>query len=605
MSTESPKGDCLVARAVPLMDPAEQLSQHLEKLRIEEANRRKNLKYEAVNSVSPADFVTLQSIRSSALARKTNTTSKLSRNGPALLGDLLNTHAIKGDKKQTKSAGEKNEKTTTTDENSNERNDEKNIEGGRKRDSKKDIKEKRAEEIDSDLLSRGPVRHVRPSPPTHPYHYGQIPYGTAPQTEITDISMYIGYGNGYECGSTWNYNLLNGSHSASTTPDTVSSEGYNSSSPSQDSPKATRQDLIEKLQSTDFLSDDNELPESLQDFILQYSNQYTKEEGSRIRPPSTDSGVSSPMSARYAPYDSPQIPQGTSSSGPNTPSQTRLSPRSSDGNTAKARLHALIKEKDLASGFHWAVTCATASSQLSRDNDGDTPLHIVAAHMDLAKIYALCETLRKTKKDNENPFDVTNKYNETPLYIAAVQGNVEVVEYLLELGADPNAYTTRGERTTALHQVAIRGNMEMLNTLINSRGIRLNDMNGRGETTVLHAVRMNGIVDEHSGEPLDTREVIGQLLRAGADPSIAENITGKTIVHYAVNRMDVDMLDYLKSLVDDDVFTELANRADFHGDTAVDILCSSLPSEPTDPKVRQEVYIRLLASGAIGNMSRA
>jgi hypothetical protein len=41
--------------------------------------------------VTPADFVALQSIRSSALARKTNTTSKFGRAGAALFADLLNT----------------------------------------------------------------------------------------------------------------------------------------------------------------------------------------------------------------------------------------------------------------------------------------------------------------------------------------------------------------------------------------------------------------------------------------------------------------------------------------------------------------------------------
>ena len=40
-------------------------------------------------TADPADFVTLQSLRSSALARKTNTTSKFGRDGAALFADLL------------------------------------------------------------------------------------------------------------------------------------------------------------------------------------------------------------------------------------------------------------------------------------------------------------------------------------------------------------------------------------------------------------------------------------------------------------------------------------------------------------------------------------
>lgn len=44
-----------------------------------------------IKVADPADFVTLQSLRSSALARKTNTTSKFGRDGANLFADLLAT----------------------------------------------------------------------------------------------------------------------------------------------------------------------------------------------------------------------------------------------------------------------------------------------------------------------------------------------------------------------------------------------------------------------------------------------------------------------------------------------------------------------------------
>lgn len=63
----------------------------------------------------------------------------------------------------------------------------------------------------------------------------------------------------------------------------------------------------------------------------------------------------------------------------------------------------------------------------NRDADGDTPLHIVAAHNDLGKIYALCETLRKTMNENDdNVFNVSNNFGETPLYVAVLQRSIEV-----------------------------------------------------------------------------------------------------------------------------------------------------------------------------------
>uniref|UniRef100_A0A1I7X2V2 ANK_REP_REGION domain-containing protein n=1 Tax=Heterorhabditis bacteriophora TaxID=37862 RepID=A0A1I7X2V2_HETBA len=91
MAPEPKKGDCLVSRAVPcvLSNSAQELAEKLEQLTVEETTSEKKLQ-KVANNISPSDFVTLQSIRSSALARKTNTTSKFSRGGPALFNDLLN-----------------------------------------------------------------------------------------------------------------------------------------------------------------------------------------------------------------------------------------------------------------------------------------------------------------------------------------------------------------------------------------------------------------------------------------------------------------------------------------------------------------------------------
>lgn len=104
---------CLVARAVPgslpptnnenaLMTAAnsvDALTDNLKKLTVQNStsvsasNTSGTTKKSSRtgDTITPADFVTLQSLRSSALAKKTNTTSKFGRDGANLFADLLAT----------------------------------------------------------------------------------------------------------------------------------------------------------------------------------------------------------------------------------------------------------------------------------------------------------------------------------------------------------------------------------------------------------------------------------------------------------------------------------------------------------------------------------
>lgn len=89
----------LVARAVPCALPVsdalkndDSLVEDLKKLSLQNGTSHKSKEKKSLrtmDTISPADYVTLQSLRSSALARKTNTTSKFTRNGANLFADLL------------------------------------------------------------------------------------------------------------------------------------------------------------------------------------------------------------------------------------------------------------------------------------------------------------------------------------------------------------------------------------------------------------------------------------------------------------------------------------------------------------------------------------
>lgn len=112
MSSEK-SGTCLVARAIPSKIPAKEVKPDEADILVEGIKKmtvsvkspttktspiqtattvtkeRKSLR--AGDAISPTDFITLQSLRSSALAKKTNTTSKFGRDGANLFADLLAT----------------------------------------------------------------------------------------------------------------------------------------------------------------------------------------------------------------------------------------------------------------------------------------------------------------------------------------------------------------------------------------------------------------------------------------------------------------------------------------------------------------------------------
>ncbi|MQL20513.1 ankyrin repeat domain-containing protein, partial [Escherichia coli] len=142
-------------------------------------------------------------------------------------------------------------------------------------------------------------------------------------------------------------------------------------------------------------------------------------------------------------------------------------------------------------------------------------------------------------ENDDNVFNVSNNFGETPLYVAVLQRSIEVVEYLLELGASPNSRSSRAVGDSPLHFATARGMNNMVEALLSKREIRVNETNDDGQTSLLCAVKMHGMMDEQTQHKIDNKSIIEMLIKAGADPTIAETSTGKTIVHHAVDKMDV------------------------------------------------------------------
>uniref|UniRef100_A0A914DIV6 Uncharacterized protein n=1 Tax=Acrobeloides nanus TaxID=290746 RepID=A0A914DIV6_9BILA len=410
----------------------------------------------AGDAISPTDFITLQSLRSSALARKTNTTSKFARDGANLFADLLAT-----DEKEEKPVEQK--PTPETDSQENDKKEHKAEKSEAKKDGKttetKESENTENDEKSSELLARGPIKAARMPTTYQPYsssgtsRYGMMAPQALPQGPH-DPMNYQNNGN-YYYGSDY-YPVMTPAtmnpwlnyrddHSNSSTPDTVHSDnGYGSSSSYSPQYQGAYVDQKIPREEMDRLLNvnkaDNELPDAISDFILQYSRRYTDKQqqeaengttsrksstGSQSshhleRPGSADSGCNSPLSAGSAPHSSPAHPSG-GTSGPSTPtSDPRFQSRTDRTTTgrptnstrhAKERFRQMINEEQMDEAWVW--TCRFIQefpgAICYQDNDRDSLLHIVTHHMDCAKVFTLVEQMLKTEYAcSYKPFDMPN-----------------------------------------------------------------------------------------------------------------------------------------------------------------------------------------------------
>jgi hypothetical protein len=702
---------CLVARAMPCALPASQsikadlngadaLVNEIKRLSLsnkQNASKPKDKKSQrSMDAISPADFVTLQSLRSSALARKTNTTSKFARDGANLFADLLAEE--KPEKKETAEVEEKKvaeEKKEATDASDVEKKEEVKVEeNADKKDAtekKESTEEKETEkegeekdENDGELISRGPVRTTRTPMAFHPYGGKTLHYGAAAQSAVEDPTSYSsgGYENNYDYspGQNWYYGNRDVIASNSSTPDTLFSDnGYSSATSPQNYynnyyqpptaqqqnyypqaavPSAQAQQTMPQSKTAEVASmgfadhklttselnrllstnteGETELPESLSDFILKYSRRYTN--GSEDvdayttiknsfspsssntspqhhkRPLSADSGCDSPLSAGSAPQTSPAQPHG-GISGPSTPTSDQHRYQSKTGGAplsvesqqrpAKEKLRALISDDDMDQAWAWTCKCMMyfPGALSYQDPDRDTLLHIVTKLMDFAKIYTLVERMLKLENaSSHRMFDMPNKMNETPLFLAVERRCPEIVEYLLEAGANPNTQTLRHERDASLHYAATRGMFDVVSTICNHPRTNINAQNGMGLTPLLCAVKNHGALEEESQRIIDSRLTIQQLLACGADPMIPDATNGRTVIHYVVDCMDPALIEIFKKSISEETMTDLVNTPDLCMETPLNVLQSMGNIDETR---RSALCMELITCGASNQATKS
>lgn len=160
----------------------------------------------------------------------------------------------------------------------------------------------------------------------------------------------------------------------------------------------------------------------------------------------------------------------------------------------------------------------------ARTGLGETPLHYLAVENHIEAIKALVE-----KKGAD--VNTLNDFGGSPISDAARLGYVDLVKYLLSVGAK---LRIPQQKELVLHAAVRSGSAEMVKVIL-SAGAAVNDVESLDETALHVAAE-----DDHV-------EIARLLLEAGADPT-AKRIFDQTPLDVAVNHGATRVRDELLKL---------------------------------------------------------
>ena len=167
----------------------------------------------------------------------------------------------------------------------------------------------------------------------------------------------------------------------------------------------------------------------------------------------------------------------------------------------------------------------------TRDERGRTAL-LLAVHENYVDI---AEALILSGADVNALDDI----NDSPYLYAGAEGRLEILRMTVAAGADPNSVNRYGG--TALIPAAHHGHVETVKYLLTT-DVNIDHVNYLGWTALLEAVILGSGGDAH-------HSIVDMLLRAGADPNIADN-EGISALDHARSKGQKSIIQLIEEYID-------------------------------------------------------
>uniref|UniRef100_A0A8C3XTC0 Nuclear factor NF-kappa-B p105 subunit n=1 Tax=Chelydra serpentina TaxID=8475 RepID=A0A8C3XTC0_CHESE len=162
-----------------------------------------------------------------------------------------------------------------------------------------------------------------------------------------------------------------------------------------------------------------------------------------------------------------------------------------------------------------------------QDENGDNVLHLAIIHLHSELVRNLIEVVLDFNSDDI--INMRNDLYQTPLHLAVITKQADVVEDLLRAGADVSLLDRHGN--SILHLAAKEGDDTILNILLKHKKTSpmINHSNGEGLNVIHMAVMANSI------------PCLRQMIAAGADVNAQEQKSGRTALHLAVEQENISL----------------------------------------------------------------
>lgn len=196
--------------------------------------------------------------------------------------------------------------------------------------------------------------------------------------------------------------------------------------------------------------------------------------------------------------------------------------------------------------YHSGIVMATR-----QDEDGDTALHIAVVQGELGIVCKLIQLLVLAGRS----LDIYNNLRQTPLHLAVITKQPNMVETLLRAGAEPSALDRNGQ--TALHLCCEYNQRDCLSVVLSLSTL----------STCLEIRNYEGLSPLHLAVLQGRKDLARLLLSAGADINVMDVKSGQSPLMHAVENNNADMVHFL-----------IENRCDvnsqsYSGNTALHSAC--------------------------------